>query len=114
MTTEARFNEAHLAADGTGVSDTQLDNPRDTGVPTFAQHRCTESADGRLLFGEPLRRLLLLTLGFLAIAATLCLISAQRGTQISLIDEATHADYAYQVAHGHIPARGSTIAPHSP
>jgi hypothetical protein len=109
MTT--RYSEAHPAADGTGVSDTQLNDPREvTDVPTIAQHRRTQPAGGRLVFGEPLRRLLLLTLAFLAISATLCLISALRGTQISLIDEATHADYAYQVAHGHIPARGSIIA----
>jgi hypothetical protein len=110
MTT--RYSEAHHAADGTGVSETQVGDPSDvTDVPSIAQHRHTKSAGGRRVFGEPLRRLILLTLVFLAISATLCLVSALRGTQISLIDEATHADYAYQVAHGHIPARGSTIAP---
>ena len=33
------------------------------------------------------------------------------GSQMSRIDEPTHADYAYRVAHGQIPARGDLIAP---
>ncbi|WP_062377587.1 glycosyltransferase family 39 protein [Demequina pelophila] len=33
------------------------------------------------------------------------------GTALSRIDEPTHADYAYQVAHGTVPYAGSVIAP---
>jgi len=33
------------------------------------------------------------------------------GQAMSRIDEPTHADWAYQIAHFHIPARGSEIAP---
>ena len=33
------------------------------------------------------------------------------GTAMSRIDEPTHADWAYQISHGHIPAKGSVIAP---
>lgn len=91
MTTEARPVETDATA---GPHHRQPDAPR----------------GGREVFGEPIRRLLVVALGLLTIAATLGLVSAHRGTQISLIDEATHADYAYQVAHGHIPAAGSIIA----
>ncbi len=33
------------------------------------------------------------------------------GKAMSRIDEPTHADYAWQIAHGHVPARGDVIAP---
>jgi hypothetical protein len=111
MTTEARSNQAPPAEDNTQRDDAPDDDILGSESQTTAHHRRAEAPGGRVVLGEPARRLLVLTLGFLAIAATLCLVSAHRGTQISLIDEATHADYAYQIAHGHIPARGSTIAP---
>lgn len=44
-------------------------------------------------------------------AAALVTIAVHRQPGLSPFDEATHADYAYQVAHGHIPAKGSIIAP---
>jgi Dolichyl-phosphate-mannose-protein mannosyltransferase len=80
-------------------------------TPTGSHHRQPEPPGGRRhVFGEPIRRLFVVTLGLFFVAATLGLVSAHRGVQISLIDEATHADYAYQVAHGHIPAAGAVIA----
>jgi hypothetical protein len=111
MTTEAQSTEALIADDVTLAGDTERDDVRGADAHTISEHRRTQTPGERLAFGEPLRRLMVVALGFLAIVATLCLISAHRGTQISLFDEATHADYAYQIAHGHLPARGSTIAP---
>lgn len=63
------------------------------------------------VLGEPARRLAVILLGLLALVATLSLTAGHRGREISLFDEATHADYAYQVAHGHLPARGSLLDP---
>src|SRR5262249_12652321 len=64
----------------------------------------------RTFAGEPVRRLLLVALGLAAFAVTLVMIAVVRGPQLSIVDEPAHADYAYQVAHGHIPAKGSLIA----
>lgn len=66
---------------------------------------------GRTLWGEPLRRLVAIALALLAIAIAIAAPAALRAHGISPFDEVTHADYAYQVAHGHIPARGTVIAP---
>jgi hypothetical protein len=45
------------------------------------------------------------------LAAALVTAAALRGRELSPLDEATHADYALQIAHGHIPARGWILAP---
>lgn len=63
------------------------------------------------LFGEPVRRLTAIALGLLALVTTLVALSVHRAPQLSPFDEWTHADYAYQISHGHLPAKGSLIAP---
>ena len=111
MTTEARYSKAHLADDGTRISDTERDDPRGAYTPTIAHHGHAKTPDGRLISGEPLRRLAVVTFLLLAIALTLGLIAAHRGSPMSIFDEPTHADYAYRIAHGQIPERGSLLSP---
>ena len=50
-------------------------------------------------------------LSLLLVAMVLSLVGGHRGHQLSVFDEATHADYAFQVAHGNVPHRASIIAP---
>lgn len=75
--------------------------------------RLDRQADGpaRTFAGDPLRRFVLVALGLLALAVTLVLLAVIRGQQLSPFDEPAHADYAYQIAHGSIPAKGSVIGP---
>jgi hypothetical protein len=56
-------------------------------------------------------RLVALALVLALVAGVFSLVTGYRGRELSVFDEATHADYAYQVAHGHIPHRGSVLAP---
>jgi len=65
----------------------------------------------REVFGEPLIRLVSVSFVFFLIAVGLVSLVALRAPQLSPFDEATHADYAYQISHGHVPAKGSTLAP---
>ena len=58
---------------------------------------------------DPLKRLLLVSLGLMAIAIALVFIAVARGPQISITDEPPHAGYLYLVAHGQIPAKGTLI-----
>lgn len=54
----------------------------------------------------------ILALVYLAVAAAIVIpVIFGGGQAMSRIDEPTHADFAYQVAHGHIPAKGDVIAP---
>ena len=48
MTTEARYSKAHLADDGTRISDTERDDPRGAYAPTIAHHGHAKTPDGRL------------------------------------------------------------------
>jgi len=59
--------------------------------------------------GEPLRRLLLVSLGLMGIAIVLVFIAVARGPQISITDEPAHAGYLYLMAHGEVPAKGSLV-----
>jgi hypothetical protein len=59
--------------------------------------------------GEPLRRLVLVSIGLMAIAITLVFIAVARGPQISITDEPAHAGYMYLMAHGQIPAKGTLV-----
>jgi hypothetical protein len=68
-----------------------------------------EDRGARTIAGEPLKRLLLVALGLLGLATALVVLTVVRGQQISPVDEATHADYAYQISHGSIPASGALI-----
>lgn len=45
------------------------------------------------------------------LAAVLVSVTAHRGQQLSPFDEWTHADYAWRLAHGQVPAAGTTVAP---
>jgi hypothetical protein len=81
------------------------------GAATTADRPAAGTAATRTLWGEPLGRLLVLALAMLAVAAAVVMPTALRVHGISVFDEATHVDYAYQVAHGHLPARGSVLAP---
>jgi hypothetical protein len=64
-----------------------------------------------VLFGEPVRRLVALGLCFVALAGVLVVAAVYRGRPLSVFDEATHADYSWQIAHGRVPAAGSLIDP---
>jgi hypothetical protein len=68
-------------------------------------------AEARRVCGEPIRRLLGLCLIFAALSAGMVVMAVHHTRSISISDEATHADYAYEISHGHIPAAGSIIAP---
>jgi hypothetical protein len=59
--------------------------------------------------GEPLRRLILVSIGLMAIAITLVFLAVARGPQISITDESAHAGYLYMMAHGHIPTAGTLV-----
>jgi hypothetical protein len=63
------------------------------------------------VLGEPLTRLVAVSIAFFLIAVGLVIVVVHRAPQLSPFDEATHADYAYQVSHGNVPAKGSVIAP---
>lgn len=104
-------------------SSRQLD-PRTSDLGDRSDPRATDRAAPRRgattppgppgsgnLWGEPLRRLIAIALALFAVAAAIAGPAAVRVRGTSLFDEPTHIDYAYQVAHGHIPARGSIIAP---
>jgi hypothetical protein len=48
---------------------------------------------------------------FLAIAAAIVVTNVHRSPGMGVYDETTHADYAYRIAHGEIPAKGGVLAP---
>lgn len=63
-------------------------------------------------FDDSRRSRLILGLVYLALAVAIVVPAIFGGGQaMSRIDEPTHADFAYQVAYGHIPAQGDVIAP---
>ena len=65
----------------------------------------------RVLFNEPVRRLVALGVCFVALAGVLVVAAVYRGRPLSVFDEQTHADYSWQIAHGRVPAAGSLIDP---
>ena len=63
-------------------------------------------------FDDSTRSRSILALVYLAVAAAIVIpVIFGGGQPMSRIDEPTHADFAYQVAHGHVPAKGDVIAP---
>ncbi len=63
-------------------------------------------------FDDSTRSRAILALVYLAIAAAIAIpVIFGGGQAMSRIDEPTHADFAYQVAHGHLPEKGDVIAP---
>lgn len=85
---------------------------RDATAAAPATERATRPAEttARTVWGEPLRRLVLVALALLVAAAALTVPAAVHVKYMSAFDEPTHADYAWQMAHGHIPGRGSILA----
>jgi hypothetical protein len=77
---------------------------------TGTHHHRETSPGGRIVLGEPVRRLVVLAIAFFAIAASLSFASSHRAGALSLLDEPTHADYAYELAYGHIPRAGSPLS----
>jgi hypothetical protein len=61
------------------------------------------------LAGEPLRRLVLVSLALMGVAITMVFVAVARGPQMSITDEPAHAGYLYTIAHGRIPAKGTLI-----
>ena len=59
--------------------------------------------------GEPVRRLLLVSLTLMTIAIALVFIAVARAPEMSITDEPAHAGYLYDVAQGHLPAGGSLV-----
>jgi hypothetical protein len=76
-----------------------------------AAHAMAQKHPRREALGEPLTRLLVVSCALLVLAIALVAMVVHRAPQLSIFDEPTHSDYAYQISHGHVPARGSTIAP---
>lgn len=66
---------------------------------------------GRLVGGGPRWRVVAVVAGLLALTAVLVVTAVYRGPQFSLFDESTHADYAWEISHGQVPAAGDTLAP---
>lgn len=63
-------------------------------------------------FDDSTRSRTILALVYFAVAAAIAIpVIFGGGQAMSRIDEPTHADFAYQVAHGHVPAKGDIIAP---
>ena len=80
-------------------------------APDHVSDDQTTAPGSRSVWGEPRERLIAVALALFVVACAIVAPAAIRVHGISVFDEATHADYAYQVAHGHIPARGSIIDP---
>ena len=59
--------------------------------------------------GRPFRRFLLIALGLALIAIVMVFLAVVRGPQMSIVDEPAHAGYLYDIAYGHIPAKGSLL-----
>ena len=76
-----------------------------------ATHAMADRRPRREVFGEPLARLLVVSGVLFVLAIGLVGMVVHRAPQLSIFDEPTHSDYAYQISHGHVPAKGSTIAP---
>ncbi len=97
-----------------GGDDTSVPGPRSGGGWRGRLRRPIRpgggrSDDGRVVAGEPLRRLLLVALGLAGIAMTLVFIAVARGPQMSITDEPVHAGYLYEIAYGHIPYKGQLV-----
>ena len=63
-------------------------------------------------FDDSRRSRTILALVYLAVASAVVIpVIFGGGQAMSRIDEPTHADFAYEISHGHIPAKGDVIAP---
>ena len=62
--------------------------------------------DQRTLGGDPVRRLMLVSLVLACLAIALVIIAVANGPQISITDEPVHAGYLYDIAHFNIPYKG--------
>lgn len=85
--------------------------PKIAGAGDGASWRARlRGATGGQLAGEPVRRLVLVCLSLMAIALTLVFIAVARAPEMSITDEPSHAGYLYDVAYGHIPAKGAGVS----
>jgi hypothetical protein len=106
-------------ASSPGTSDVAASNTSPEPVHRASDPQTRDGANapqadgvrGRVVWGDPLPRLLLVALVLLATAMAIVAPTALRVKGISLFDEPTHLDYAYELAHGHVPAAGSYISP---
>jgi len=80
-----------------------------TGPGAALRRAWGRSTRREIAAGEPLRRLLLVSLALICIAITLVFIAVARGPELSPIDEPAHAGYLYTVSQGHIPGKGTLI-----
>jgi len=67
----------------------------------------TSSQD--LIFGDPLRRFVLVSFALMGIALVMVAVAVARAPQMSITDEPAHAGYLYLIAHGQIPGAGTLI-----
>lgn len=101
--------------DASGGSGVSVPGPRSGGGWRTRLHHPIhpggggQSGGGRTFAGEPMRRLLLVSLALACIAMTVVFIAVARGPQISITDEPAHAGYLYEVAHGHLPYKGQLV-----
>ena len=88
---------------GAGPSS-QWSRVRDRLRPMAQSSDPTAPSDGR-----PSRRFLLVAVGLAVIAIVMVLLAVARGPQMSIVDEPAHAGYLYDIAYGHVPAKGSLL-----
>lgn len=84
-----------------------------TTTPRLSPTRWLERAEGwAASLHDSRRSRLWIALAYLLVAAAIVVpVALGPGKALSRIDEPTHADYAYQVAHFRLPSAGSAIAP---
>jgi hypothetical protein len=86
----------------------RIPGPRDAGDSDAARSAAVAALAGgrRTLGGEPVRRLMLVSLVLACLAIVLVMVGVANGPQMSITDEPVHAGYLYDVAHFEIPFKG--------
>ena len=92
-----------ISPTGAGLPS-QWSRVRDRLRPTDQSPGSTAASDGR-----PSRRFLLVALCLAVIAIVMVFVAVARAPQMSITDEPAHAGYLYDIAYGHIPAKGSLL-----
>jgi hypothetical protein len=70
----------------------------------------TSRARARVVWGEPLWRLVGVVFTLLALSCAVVIPTALRSKGMSVFDETTHVDYAWQISHGHIIEKGDVTS----